>query len=115
MEKESDDRDRAQRIARSVLNRRIGVIDAARSLLSILRRNPEMVTKEDFNFVIAIESETDDLPLGRVRELWNPEVLPEKDRSSISPALVANTMSRRGSAAAVLSFGPVVRRTLRIE
>src|ERR1039458_9743454 len=44
MENETHDRDRAQRIARSVLNRQIGVIDAAHALLSILRRCPEVAT-----------------------------------------------------------------------
>src|SRR5665213_46921 len=44
MENETHDRDRAQRIARSVPNRQIGVIDAAHALLSILRRCPEVAT-----------------------------------------------------------------------
>lgn len=34
----------------------------------------------DFVIFVAIDSETDHLPLGRVRELWSPDVLMEKDR-----------------------------------
>jgi hypothetical protein len=74
------DRDQLQRIARSVLNKEIGILDAASALLPLFRRLPETVPEEDFKFVVAIESETDDLPLGRVRELWHPDALAEKDR-----------------------------------
>jgi hypothetical protein len=34
----------------------------------------------DRKFIIAIDSETDDLPIGKLRELWHPDFLPEKDQ-----------------------------------
>jgi hypothetical protein len=82
MENKTLDRDRVQRIARSVLNRQAGVVNAARELLPILRKCPGLATEEDFRFVVAIESETDALPRGRVREVWDPAVLPAKDRET---------------------------------
>jgi hypothetical protein len=69
------DRDQIQRIARSVLNKEIGILDAASALLPLFRRLPETVPEEDFKFVVAIESETDDLPLGRVRESFGIQTL----------------------------------------
>ena len=56
-----------------------GTVEAARRLYSLLSRHPEFTSEEDFNLVRAIESQTDDLPLGQVRDLWDPVVLAEKD------------------------------------
>jgi hypothetical protein len=76
------DRESIQRVAQMVLGGQTGVIDAARTLLPLLRRSPELASEEDFNLIRAIESETDDLPLGQVREHWDPGVLVSKDRES---------------------------------
>ena len=70
----------AQRIAQEVLDGQTGVIDAARTLLPLLRRSPELTSEEDFNLIRAIDCETDDLPLGHVREQWDAVVLAYKDR-----------------------------------
>jgi hypothetical protein len=67
-------------VTQKALDGQTGVIDAARTLLPLLRRSPELTSEEDFNLVRAIDSETDDLPLGRVREYWDPVVLASKDR-----------------------------------
>ncbi len=80
MENLTKDRERVQDITNGILDGKRGVIDAARTLLPLLRRSPELASEEDFNFVRAIESETDDLPLGRIRENWDPEALADKDR-----------------------------------
>jgi hypothetical protein len=80
MENLTKDREKVQHIAQGVLDGQTGVIDAARTLVLLLRRSPELASKEDFNLVRAIESETDDLPLGQVRELWDPAALANKDR-----------------------------------
>ena len=73
------DKETVQRIAQEVLNGQRGVIDASRALLPLLHRSPELASEEDFNLVRGIESETDDLPLGRVRELWDSTALANKD------------------------------------
>lgn len=39
-----------------------------------------MVTEADYKLLIVVESETDDLPIGRLRELWHPDFLEEKDQ-----------------------------------
>ena len=80
MENALEDREHVQQIARAMLNGQLGVIGAARALLPFLHRNPQLTSQEDYNLVRAIESETDDLPLGPVRELWDTAALPEKDR-----------------------------------
>jgi hypothetical protein len=74
------DRERVRHVAKAALARQIGILDAARALTSLLHKCPQMTSQEDLNFIIGVDSETDDLPLGRVRELWNAEVLAEKDR-----------------------------------
>jgi hypothetical protein len=39
-----------------------------------------IVSEADFNSICGIDSETDHLPIGRVREHWHQDKLPEKDR-----------------------------------
>lgn len=63
----------------SVLNGRIGTVEAAHALLPILQLNFDLASQEDFDLIRAIESETDNLPVGRVREHWHPDSLREKD------------------------------------
>ena len=67
-------------IAREILLGRIGAIEAARLLCPILHQDPAIVSRTDFNSIRGIDSETDDLPVGRVREQWHSDFLPEKDR-----------------------------------
>lgn len=49
-------------------------------MLPSLHRWPELIPVDAYNFMRAIASETDDLPLGTVRDLWDPKALVEKDR-----------------------------------
>src|ERR1035438_1626155 len=63
----------------AVLDGRICITEAARALLPLLRTNSDLASREDFDLIRAIESETDDLPIGRVREHWHPDSLREKD------------------------------------
>jgi len=79
---ESRNRDEVQRIGQEHSTAR-GTVEAARRLYSLLSRHPEFTSEEDFNLVRAIESQTDDLPLGQVRDLWDPVVLAEKDAESV--------------------------------
>ncbi|MBU8900118.1 hypothetical protein KRR26_31385 [Corallococcus sp. M34] len=43
-------------------------------------RELERIAPAEFLVIVAIESETDDIPLGEVRTQWNKEALKEVDR-----------------------------------
>ena len=67
--------------ARDFLADKVGVIATARIL------EPRLLTLEDYRLdlanatrmVVAIDSETDALPLGKVREMWHPSTTPIED------------------------------------
>ena len=40
--------------------------------------NPELFSDEDKKLLTVVNSETDDLPIGRLRENWHPDFLPAK-------------------------------------
>jgi hypothetical protein len=69
----------ALEISQSVLDGQTGTIEAAHALCSLVHRDPSIASEEDRKLFIAITSETDDLPVGRVRQEWHPDSLPEKD------------------------------------
>lgn len=67
--------------AMAVLEGRLGVIEGSRRLRefgSYLVQ--DVVADEDFVVFVAVDSETDALPIGTVRELWNPIDLEREDR-----------------------------------
>ena len=68
----------AREVAQAVLAGRIEMIAAARALVS-LAHTDAVAHVEDRKFIIAVDSETDDLPIGEVRKLWDPSALKEKD------------------------------------
>jgi hypothetical protein len=70
------ERQRAKEIAAAVLDGRTTVLEAVRELYP-LAHTDAIVDEEDRTIVIAIESETDDLPIGEVRKLWAPDALSE--------------------------------------
>jgi hypothetical protein len=72
------ERQRAREIAAAALAGRLTVLDAVRELFP-LSHTDAIVEEEDRTLIIAIDSETDDLPIGKVRELWAPDALEEKD------------------------------------
>lgn len=74
------DHQRAQQIARNFLESRIGALEAARALLPLLNADPKLATAEDKQDLIEIDRETNDLPVGRIREECHPDVLLEKDK-----------------------------------
>jgi hypothetical protein len=63
------ERQKAKEVAESVLNRRTTVLEAARELVSRADTD-EMANEENRLLIITIESETDDLPIGKVRKPW---------------------------------------------
>src|SRR5262245_41995159 len=64
--------------SRELLDRRLGVIDAARQL-SALGYSVRAERDPDFNTFVAIDCESDHLPIGRVRREWAPDALERKD------------------------------------
>ena len=57
---------------------RLGVVDAARQL-SALGHSVRAERDPDFTTFVAIDSESDHLPVGRVRREWAPDALQRKD------------------------------------
>jgi hypothetical protein len=68
----------ALQIAQDALDGEISFIEAARSLCGITRADPT-IAEDDRRLFIAISSETDNLPVGRLRQEWHPDFLHEKD------------------------------------
>ena len=62
-----------------VLKEEIGILEATRAILPLLHSDPEIIGLDDYNLFRAIESETDELPIGKVRAEWNSDALREKD------------------------------------
>ncbi|HLX83825.1 MAG TPA: hypothetical protein VKR59_08000 [Terriglobales bacterium] len=72
------ERQRAREIAVAVLEGRTTVLEAVRELCP-LAHTDAIADEKDRTLVIAIESETDALPVGEVRKLWAPYALESKD------------------------------------
>jgi hypothetical protein len=69
---------RAIALARKVLAGELGVIEGCRALSSMRWECGASLAERFSPFVVA-ESETDDLPVGAVRNLWDAEALTRKD------------------------------------
>jgi hypothetical protein len=72
------DHRKAQEVAHAVLDGRIEMLAAVRALVS-LAHTDAVAHVDDRKFIIAVDSETDDLPIGEVRKLWDPSALKDKD------------------------------------
>ena len=62
----------------SVRSSELGPIEASRMLPPLLRRLGLDPLDDDLVSFVALDSETDHLPIGRVQELWAEEALEEK-------------------------------------
>jgi len=67
----------AREISEAVLDGRTTILEAARELISIAHTDA-IASEADRKLIILIESETDDLPIGRVRKLWAADALQAK-------------------------------------
>jgi len=65
-------------VAHQILDGKIGIVAGARELVR-LRFPSRAESDEDILVFVGIDSETDHLPLGEIRRLWNREVLKIKD------------------------------------
>jgi hypothetical protein len=64
--------------AQRVLSGELGIIAGARQL-SGLGSDVGADRDPDFTFFVGLDSETDHLPIGEVRQSWNSEALQQKD------------------------------------
>lgn len=67
-------------LARRALNREVSAIVVARELAALRHRVGVADDDSDFLVCVAIDSETDELPLGPVREYWAADALAKKDK-----------------------------------
>jgi hypothetical protein len=69
---------RAKEISEAVLEGRLSILEGTRALRP-LAFTDAIASETDRRTIIGIESETDNLPIGEVRQLWAPSALEEKD------------------------------------
>jgi hypothetical protein len=69
---------RAKEISEAVLGGRLSILEGTRALRP-LAFTDAIASETDRRMIIGIESETDDLPIGEVRQLWAESALEEKD------------------------------------
>ena len=72
------ERHRAKEIAVAVLDGRTTILEGAREL-SPLAHTDAIANEDDRRLIIGIDSETDHLPVGKVREHWAADALETKD------------------------------------
>lgn len=58
----------------------VGPLEGVRAFLPLLHEDSSITSTDDYYLLVGIDSETDDLPLGRVRDEWDSKSLREKDR-----------------------------------
>jgi hypothetical protein len=68
----------ARRIARDVLAGDLDLLAGCRQILRY-RRTLDIRNDSAWDVIAAVESETDDFPVGSVREAWDPDTLASKD------------------------------------
>ena len=61
-----------------IISEKINMLEGVRNVVH-LRHNIDLTDKEIFNYFVAIDSETDHIPLGKVREHWNKDSLENID------------------------------------
>ena len=79
-----DSEERARRevvtTAQALIQGEVGVIEGSRRLSGLAHLVvDDWVADPDFRVFCALDSETDHLPVGKARDLWDPAVLAEKD------------------------------------
>jgi len=72
------DRKRIIETANEILAGNLDVVSGCRILKSALH-DKEFFGDPDANCIIGVDSETDDLPMGAVRDLWNSDALAKRD------------------------------------
>jgi hypothetical protein len=74
----ASNRQKVARIAQDILDGRVGVIEASRSLVALRFEVAVDEWDPDFITFVGIDSETDDLPVGQARQHWASDALAQK-------------------------------------
>ncbi len=73
-------RQKIAEVAQGILDNRISIIASARQIRGLCCGHVGLDERDpDLNTFVAINSETDDLPIGDVRQYWAPDALAQKD------------------------------------
>lgn len=64
-----------------MLNERLSFVEGSRAILGLLSRAGLSDDDPDYALFVAIESETNDVPLGSARQHWNAAALKEFDEA----------------------------------
>ena len=75
----SSSQQRVVEVASAILHGELGIIEGSRLLCSLQSRATSLDHDPDFIPFVAIDSETDHLPVGDVRRHWAPDALVSKD------------------------------------
>lgn len=91
-------------IAESMLSGKRSFLEGAR-LLSSLRHEAAVYDDDaDFMVFVAIDSETDSLPIGAVRQYWSSEALEKLDTEIIEAELSAKRLGGDACESLILRF-----------
>jgi hypothetical protein len=99
---------KALRVARTVLAGELSVLESARQLAQLLARGGLEHSDPDFVTFYAIESETEELPIGAVRRLWAEEALADKDKEIARAEALYRDIALQSCRNLIARFGPTV-------
>jgi len=68
----------ALKSASACLDGQIGAVEACWALSGFALSHEHLLPEKDSNLFIGVQSETDALPVGTLREQWHPDFLPAK-------------------------------------
>jgi hypothetical protein len=74
----ASNRQKVARIAQDILDGRVGVIEASRAVVALRFEVAVDEWDPDFITFVGIDSETDDLPVGKAQQHWAPDALAQK-------------------------------------
>ena len=69
---------RALGTAQACASGQLSAIEACWSLSLLAHSLPQLLSGDDRNLFVGVESETDALPVGKLKENWHPDYLPAK-------------------------------------
>lgn len=103
---EAHDRAKVVEAAQAILDGTSGIIEGARRLNALRAAMGIHHLDEDFVGFVAIDSETDTLPIGEVRKRWNKEALIQKDREVEEGERLYRDGALEGCRRLIARFGP---------
>jgi hypothetical protein len=93
-------------IANAALNGEIGPVEAARSFTNYVGRDQSL--DKLLVIFIGVDSETDNLPLGDVRRLWNVDALKQKDNDIAAAELLYRNKINQACQKLVDTLSPLI-------